>query len=97
MKGNPEEPRCGFSNAVCQVLRHHGVNKIPSLDVLQDDEMRQAVKDYSNWPTIPQVYINGEFLGGCDLMIEEHKSGGLIQHLANAGITSRIAPDEETK
>ncbi|EAT47763.1 AAEL001109-PA [Aedes aegypti] len=89
MKGNPEQPRCGFSNAVVQILRMHAVN-YDSHDVLQSDALRQAIKDYSNWPTIPQVFINGEFVGGCDIMLQMHQNGELIDELKKVGITSAL-------
>ncbi|XP_053697416.1 glutaredoxin-related protein 5, mitochondrial [Sabethes cyaneus] len=92
MKGNPEEPRCGFSNAVVQILRMHAV-KYDSHDVLQSDALRQGIKDYSNWPTIPQVYINGEFVGGCDIMLQMHQNGELIDELKKVGIKSALVDD----
>jgi len=90
MKGVPEEPRCGFSNAVVQIFRMHGVEGYAAHDVLADESIRQGVKDYSNWPTIPQIYINGEFLGGCDIMVEMHKNGTLVDTLKKAGIQSAL-------
>lgn len=95
MKGIPEEPRCGFSNAVVQVLRMHGVT-YDAHDVLQDEELRQGIKDFSKWPTIPQVYINGDFVGGCDILIEMHKSGELIEELKKVGITSALIEKDES-
>ncbi|XP_057328826.1 glutaredoxin-related protein 5, mitochondrial [Microplitis mediator] len=89
MKGVPEEPRCGFSNAVVQIFRMHGV-KYDAHDVLASDELRQGVKDFSNWPTIPQVFINGEFVGGCDILLQMHQNGELIEELKKAGITSAL-------
>nr|XP_033342402.1 glutaredoxin-related protein 5, mitochondrial [Megalopta genalis]XP_033342403.1 glutaredoxin-related protein 5, mitochondrial [Megalopta genalis] len=89
MKGVPEEPRCGFSNAVVQILRMHDV-KYDAHDVLKDDELRQGVKEFSNWPTIPQVFINGEFVGGCDILMEMHNNGSLLVVLKKAGITSAL-------
>jgi len=90
MKGTPEQPLCGFSNAVCQILRMHGVPPFDSYNVLEDEELRQGIKEYSNWPTIPQVYIGGEFVGGCDIMIELHKNGELIEELKKVGIKSDL-------
>jgi len=90
MKGTPEQPMCGFSNAVCQILRMHGVPPYDSYDVLEDEELRQGIKEYSNWPTIPQVYLGGEFVGGCDIMIDMHKSGELIEELKKVGIKSDL-------
>jgi len=90
MKGTPEQPQCGFSNAVCQILRMHGVPPYDSYNILEDEELRQGVKEYSNWPTIPQVYLGGEFVGGCDIMIDMHKSGELIEELNKVGIKSDL-------
>ncbi len=76
MKGNKLMPQCGFSNNVVQILNVLGV-PFETYDVLSDPEIRQGIKDYSNWPTIPQVYLNGEFLGGSDILIELYQSGKL--------------------
>jgi monothiol glutaredoxin len=76
MKGNKLMPQCGFSNNVVQILNVLGV-PFETFDVLSDPEIRQGIKEYSNWPTIPQVYINGEFLGGSDILIELYQSGKL--------------------
>ncbi|XP_043283953.1 glutaredoxin-related protein 5, mitochondrial [Venturia canescens] len=89
MKGVPEEPKCGFSNAVVQILRMHGV-KYDAHDVLEDETLRQGIKDFSNWPTIPQVFINGDFVGGCDILLQMHQNGELIEELKKAGITSAL-------
>ncbi|ELT94130.1 hypothetical protein CAPTEDRAFT_163758 [Capitella teleta] len=97
MKGTPDAPRCGFSNAVVQILNMHGVEKFDAHNVLEDEDLRQGVKDYSNWPTIPQVYMQGEFLGGCDIMIEMHKNGELIEELKKAGIRSALLDIPEEK
>jgi monothiol glutaredoxin len=78
MKGNKLMPQCGFSNNVIQILNILGVS-YETVDILQDQELRQGVKEYSNWPTIPQVYINGEFIGGSDIMIELYQKGELQQ------------------
>ncbi|MGC9527957.1 MAG: Grx4 family monothiol glutaredoxin [Limnospira sp.] len=80
MKGTKLMPMCGFSNNVVQILNSMGV-PFETLDVLEDSEIRQGIKDYSNWPTIPQVYINGEFVGGSDVMIELYQKGELQQML----------------
>ena len=74
MKGTQDMPMCGFSNAVVQVLRHYGV-EFKDLNVLEDPEIRVKLSDYSNWPTIPQLFINGELIGGADITIEMHNSG----------------------
>lgn len=89
MKGVPAEPRCGFSNAVVQIMRMHGV-EYDAHDVLSDEKLRQGIKDFSNWPTIPQVFINGEFVGGCDILLQMHQSGDLIEELNKAGIKSAL-------
>ena len=76
MKGNPTFPQCGFSSTVVQILKHIGVN-FKSYDVLQDENLRDGIKKYSNWPTIPQLYIKGEFVGGCDIIREMFENGEL--------------------
>ena len=77
MKGTAQFPQCGFSGKAIQVLKNSGIKQLVTINVLEDDEVRQAVKDYSNWPTIPQLYINGEFIGGVDIMAEMAESGEL--------------------
>jgi len=76
MKGTPQFPQCGFSSQSAQILKACGA-EFASYDVLTDPEIRQGVKDYANWPTIPQLYINGEFVGGCDIMTDLYNSGEL--------------------
>jgi monothiol glutaredoxin len=76
MKGNPQMPQCGFSAAVVQVFNALG-HPYATEDVLQDGELRQGIKEFSNWPTIPQVYVDGEFIGGCDIVMEMHQKGEL--------------------
>jgi monothiol glutaredoxin len=83
MKGNPEMPMCGFSARSVQLLKSCGA-AFASVDVLQDEDIRQGIKVYSNWPTIPQLYIKGEFIGGCDIITEMHASGELQQLIAAA-------------
>lgn len=78
MKGNKLMPQCGFSNNVVQILNVLGV-PYETVDVLADQEIRQGIKEYSNWPTIPQLYVNGEFVGGSDILIELYQSGELQQ------------------
>ena len=85
MKGNPTFPQCGFSSTVVQILKHIGVN-FKSYDVLQDEELREGIKSYSNWPTIPQLYIKEEFIGGCDIIREMFESGELKQYLTDKEI-----------
>ncbi len=86
MKGTPQFPQCGFSAAVVQVLKQAGVTQVAAMNVLESDELRQGIKEYSNWPTIPQLYINGEFVGGCDIVKEMFENGELQQMLADAGV-----------
>lgn len=77
MKGNPQMPQCGFSNAAVQMLRACGVGDFHSVDVLSEPDIRQGIKEYASWPTIPQLYVNGEFVGGADIMREMYDSGEL--------------------
>jgi len=77
MKGSPDFPQCGFSARAVQVLRACGVDEFFSVDVLQEPEIRQGIKEYANWPTIPQLYVNGEFVGGSDIVTEMYQSGEL--------------------
>lgn len=83
MKGSPQFPQCGFSANAIRILQSLGVKELFTVDVLQDAEIRQGIKDYANWPTIPQLYINGEFVGGSDIMSEMFKNGELKQLLEN--------------
>jgi monothiol glutaredoxin len=82
MKGNPQFPQCGFSANAVGILKALGVKEVFTVDVLQDPEIRNGIKEYANWPTIPQLYINGEFVGGSDIMTEMYQSGELKQMLA---------------
>ena len=77
MKGSPDFPQCGFSANAVQILRACGANEIFTVNVLENPEIRQGIKEYANWPTIPQLYVNGEFVGGSDIMTEMFKSGEL--------------------
>jgi monothiol glutaredoxin len=90
MKGTPVFPQCGFSAAVVQILTELGI-KFKGVDVLQDPAIRQGVKDYSSWPTIPQLYVKGEFVGGCDIVREMFASGELKQLFDERGIQTRAA------
>ncbi|MDE2395904.1 MAG: Grx4 family monothiol glutaredoxin [Burkholderiales bacterium] len=81
MKGNAQFPMCGFSGRAVQVLKACGVEKFETFNVLDDAEVRQGIKDYAQWPTIPQLYVNGEFVGGSDIMMEMYESGELQQLL----------------
>ena len=85
MKGTPIFPQCGFSAMVVQVLTHIGV-KFKSVDVLNEPSVRDGIKQYSDWPTIPQLYVKGEFVGGCDIVREMHEAGELVELLDNKGI-----------
>ena len=85
MKGTPVFPQCGFSAAVVQILTHMGV-KFKGIDVLADPALRQGIKDFSSWPTIPQLYVKGEFVGGCDIVMEMFQSGELGTLLADKGV-----------
>ncbi|MBI3147997.1 MAG: Grx4 family monothiol glutaredoxin [Betaproteobacteria bacterium] len=77
MKGTPQFPQCGFSGAAVQILKAAGVRDIFSVNVLEDDAIRQGIKEYANWPTVPQLYVKGEFVGGADIMREMLESGEL--------------------
>ncbi|XP_068433502.1 glutaredoxin-related protein 5, mitochondrial [Clinocottus analis] len=95
MKGTPAQPMCGFSNAVVQILRMHGVDDYAAYNVLEDSELREGVKTFSNWPTIPQVYLSGEFVGGCDILLQMHQNGDLVEELKKLGIRSALLQAEE--
>jgi monothiol glutaredoxin len=84
MKGSRQRPQCGFSAQVVQILDAH-LPSYATFDVLQDPEVRQGIKEFTNWPTIPQVYVNGEFVGGCDILTELYQSGELETVLAGSG------------
>jgi len=88
MKGTPVFPQCGFSAAVVQILSHLGV-KFKGIDVLQDPGLRQGIKDFSSWPTIPQLYVKGEFVGGCDIVREMAETGELEQLFTEKGVASQ--------
>ena len=90
MKGTPVFPQCGFSAAVVQVLTHLGV-KFKGIDVLTDPSLRQGIKDFSNWPTIPQLYVKGELVGGCDIVREMFQSGELQELLSSRGVNTQAA------
>jgi monothiol glutaredoxin len=83
MKGSPQMPMCGFSATATQILHLCGVENFMAVDVLQDPEIRQGIKEFANWPTIPQLYVNGEFVGGSDIMREMYQSGELQKMLEN--------------
>ena len=85
MKGTPQQPQCGFSQQVCRVLHATGV-EFDSVNVLEDESIREGVKLYSEWPTIPQLYVGGEFIGGCDIVTEAFQSGELDETFRAAGV-----------
>ena len=82
MKGTSQFPMCGFSGRAIQLLKACGVQELATVNVLEDEGIRQGIKEYANWPTIPQLYINGEFVGGSDIMMEMYESGELQQALS---------------
>jgi monothiol glutaredoxin len=90
MKGTPSFPQCGFSATVVKILGHIGV-PFKGVNVLQDEEVRQGIKEFSNWPTIPQLYVKGEFVGGCDIIREMFEQGELKPYLAEKGIVLETA------
>jgi monothiol glutaredoxin len=90
MKGTPQFPQCGFSGRVAQILDYLGA-PVVGVNVLEDAEIRQGIKEYANWPTIPQLYIKGEFVGGADIVAEMFQSGELQSMLADAGIPVKTA------
>lgn len=90
MKGTPVFPQCGFSAAVVQVLSHVGV-KFKGINILEDPGLRQGLKEYSNWPTFPQLYVKGELVGGCDIVREMYESGELQSLMADKGVTTGAA------
>ena len=88
MKGTPVFPQCGFSAAVVQILSNLGV-RFKAIDVLKDPDVRQGIKEFSSWPTIPQLYVKGEFIGGCDIIREMYETGELKQVLEQKGVPVR--------
>ncbi len=84
MKGTAQFPQCGFSGRAIQILKSCGITNLVTVNVLEDDEVRQGIKDFSNWPTVPQLYVNGEFIGGSDIMTEMFQSGELQKVLPAA-------------
>ena len=82
MKGTTQFPMCGFSGRAVQILKACGVNDLTTVNVLEDEGIRQGIKEFANWPTIPQLYVNGEFVGGSDIMMEMYQAGELQQALA---------------
>ncbi|MDO4636003.1 MAG: Grx4 family monothiol glutaredoxin [Lautropia sp.] len=88
MKGTAQFPQCGFSGKAIQILKKAGIKQLVTINVLEDDDVRQGIKTYSNWPTIPQLYINGEFIGGVDIMAEMLDSGELQALIPEASKTA---------
>ncbi|KAK4148125.1 thioredoxin-like protein [Dichotomopilus funicola] len=99
MKGTPETPQCGFSRASIQVLGLQGVNpeKFAAYNVLEDQELRNGIKEYSDWPTIPQLYVDKEFVGGCDIIVSMHQSGELAKMLEEKGVVVKEEGSNESK
>ena len=93
MKGTPVFPQCGFSAAVVQVLSHIGV-PFKGIDILADPELREGIKVFSNWPTIPQLYVKGEFVGGCDIIREMFETGELMEYMNTNGINVQAGATE---
>ena len=89
MKGSKKMPRCGFSNYAVQVLKFYGVNNWKDVDVLADEQVREGIKKFSNWPTIPQLYVKGQFIGGCDIMKEMHADGSFEELLVRENIIKK--------
>lgn len=89
MKGTPAFPQCGFSAAVVQVLNHMGV-KYKGIDILTDPALREGIKQFSNWPTLPQLYIKSQFVGGCDIVREMYQSGELLETLQKNGVETSV-------
>ncbi len=97
MKGSPEAPQCGFSAKVVAALRAAGASNFAHFDILTDDAVRQGMKEFSQWPTFPQLYAGGELLGGCDIVLELAAAGGLAAELARAGASDAAASAEDPK
>lgn len=99
MKGTPAAPMCGFSRTVVKILDIHGVteDKYAAFDVIAQDHLRADIKEYTDWPTIPQVFFDGEFVGGCDAMISYHQSGDLKTMLEKVGLKSTYTADAAPK
>lgn len=85
MKGTAQFPMCGFSGRAIQILKACGATDVTTVNVLEDDEVRQGIKEYANWPTIPQLYVDGEFVGGSDILMEMHQAGELQQMVGPKG------------
>lgn len=94
MKGTPESPMCGFSKYVVQIMHMHGYNDFRAYNVLEDEVLRNRVKEFSNWPTIPQVYMGGEFVGGFDILLQMHQNGELVEEFDKIGHKSSLIDAE---
>ena len=88
MKGTPDFPQCGFSAQAVQALRESGASSFHSVNIFEDPELRDALKKFSNWPTYPQLYVKGELIGGCDIVLDMYRSGELKKLLTEAGATA---------
>ncbi|PGG95008.1 Grx4 family monothiol glutaredoxin [Polytolypa hystricis UAMH7299] len=99
MKGTPETPQCGFSRASIQILGLQGVDpqKFTAFNVLEDSELRQGIKEYSDWPTIPQLYVDKEFVGGCDILVSMHQNGELAKLLDDKDVLVPAEPEQSEK
>ncbi|KAG6379996.1 monothiol glutaredoxin-5 [Boletus reticuloceps] len=99
MKGDRQMPQCGFSRAAVQVLDIQGVppEKLKTYDVLEDPELRSGIKEFSEWPTVPQIYVNGEFVGGCDILLGMHQSGELESLLEKHDIIPKISTESSSE
>ncbi|CEP16161.1 hypothetical protein [Parasitella parasitica] len=98
LKGTPDAPMCGFSRATVQIMQVQGVDfdtKVNAFNVLEDAELREAIKEYSEWPTIPQIYVKGDFVGGCDILLNMHQSGDLEDLLVKNDIIALEEEDEK--
>ena len=91
MKGTPQFPQCGFSSTAVQILKGCGVREVLAVNVLADNDIRQGIKDFSNWPTIPQLYVKGEFVGGCDIVREMFQAGELQGYFGEKGVSVKAA------
>ncbi|KAI8807565.1 thioredoxin-like protein [Cladochytrium replicatum] len=96
IKGTPDAPQCGFSRAVVQMLQAEGVRQYAFINILENEEMRSGLKEYSQWPTFPQVYVKGEFVGGCDIVMGMFKNGELTTLLKKEGIISADAEGQSS-
>ncbi|KAF7561802.1 hypothetical protein G7046_g2340 [Stylonectria norvegica] len=99
MKGTPETPQCGFSRAAIQILGIQGVNpeKFAAFNVLEDAELREGIKEYSDWPTIPQLYVDKDFVGGCDILVSMHQNGDLAKLFEEKDVVVEVDPETVQK